>query len=96
MLVCLGLELEVEASWKSVELDLTLGELSDGLAGGLTGEGGGGGGEHSLGQQTSQITCLQHLVVDMVGVVWVDKWRLWLGVIIVLIFILLGFTNLTN
>ena len=57
----LRLELEVESGGESVQLDLTLGEESVGrLGGGLSWGEGPGGGEHSLGQQSSQVSGLQH------------------------------------
>ena len=57
----LWLELKVESLGESVQLDLTLGEGPDwGRGGGSARKGGGGGGEDSLGQQTSQVTGLQH------------------------------------
>lgn len=57
----LWLELEVESLGESVELDLALGEGPHGdRGGGGAGEGGGGGGEDTLGQQTGQVTSLQH------------------------------------
>ena len=55
------MELEVEALGESVQFYLTLGEESLWSRwGGLSREGGGGGGEHSLGQQASQVSSLQH------------------------------------
>ena len=57
----LRLELEVEPSGESVQLDLALGEESVGsLGGGLARSERAGGGEHTLGQQTSQVSSLQH------------------------------------
>ena len=57
----LGLELEVEASGESVQLDLTLGEEPGGQQGGGLARGHGAGrGEDSLGQQSSQVSGLQH------------------------------------
>ena len=57
----LGLELEIEPCGESVQLDLTLGEESVWRGrGGLPGREGYRGGEHSLGQQSSQVSGLQH------------------------------------
>ena len=57
----LRLELEVEASGEPVQLDLTLGEESvRRRGGGLACREGDGGREHSLGQQSSQVSGLQH------------------------------------
>ena len=57
----LGLELEVEPSGESVQLDLALGEESvRSRGGGLARSDRAGSGEHTLGQQTSQVSRLQH------------------------------------
>ena len=57
----LRLELEVEPSGESVQLDLTLGEEPVRQLGcGLARSQGAGRGEDSLGQQSSQVSSLQH------------------------------------
>ena len=57
----LWLELKVESLGESVQLDLTLGEGPDwGGGSGSARKGGGGSGEDTLGQQTGQVTSLQH------------------------------------
>ena len=112
----LRLELEVEPSGESVQLDLALGEESVGCrGGGLAWSDGPGRGEDSLGQQTGQVSSLQHGLemmfsefIDIInqvtdfsdthvlvaGIVGVDEWRLWQGVVIVFIFVLLGLSTL--
>ena len=57
----LGLELEIEPCGESVQLDLTLGEEPVRQLGcGLARSQGAGRGEDSLGQQSSQVSGLQH------------------------------------
>ena len=108
----LGLELEIEPCGESVQLDLTLGEESVGRRrGGLPGREGHRGGEHSLGQQTGQVSGLQHRLqwrdyrtetrqtdthVLVAGVVRVDEGRLWESVVIVFIFVLLRLSDLIS
>ena len=78
----LWLELKVESLGESVQLDLTLGEGPDwGRGGGCAREGGGGGGEDTLGQQTSQVTGLQH---------GLQKREIWVRVIIVKVKVICG------
>ena len=88
------MELKVESSWKPVQLDLPLGEEPGGSRrGGLPWCQGEGGGEHSLGKVASKITSFQHWQLVR-GVKWVDKRKLRDGIIVILIFILLGLSNL--
>ena len=79
-----------------VQLDLALGEEPVGCGGGgLPGGERDGRGEDSLGQQTSQVSGLQHGVL-VAGVVGVDEGRLLRGVVIVFIFVLLRLSALLS
>ena len=89
----LRLELEVESLWEPVQLDLALGEEPVGWWGCLARCKGEGGGKFPLGKMTSKISSLQHWEL-VGGVEWVDKRRLRNSIIIILILILLGLSNL--
>ena len=79
-----------------VQLDLALGEEPVGCGGGgLPGGERDGRGEDSLGQQTSQVSGLQHGVLGA-GVVGVDEGRLGESVVVVFILVLLGLPDLVG
>ena len=90
--ILLRFEIEIESLGESVQFDLARGEESvccwscwD------TRWQRSGGGEGSSSQETSQVT-IKKILTLMRWIMWVNKWRLRNGVIIVLIVILFRFS----